>query len=30
MDLMQYGQLYNEAMSGMDMLFDEMKYSLKN
>lgn len=30
MDLMQYGQLYNEAMAGMDTLFDDMKDSLKN
>ena len=30
MDLVQYGQLYNEAMMGMDTLFDHMKDSLKN
>lgn len=30
MDLMQYGQLYNEAMMGMDTLFEDMKDSLKN
>ena len=30
MDLMQYGQLYNEAMIGMDTLFEDMKDSLKN
>lgn len=30
MDLVQYGQLYNEAMAGMDTLFDDMKDSLKN
>ena len=30
MDLMQYGQLYNEAMMGMDTLFEDMRDSLKN
>lgn len=30
MDLVQYGQLYNEAMTGMDTLFDDMKDSMKN
>lgn len=30
MDLMQYGQLYNEAMIGMDTLFEDMRNSLKN
>lgn len=30
MDLVQYGQLYNEAMMGMDTLFDDMKESMKN
>lgn len=30
MDLVMYGQLYNDAMSGMDMFFDDMKYSMKN
>lgn len=30
MDLIQYGQYYNEAMSGMDTLFDDMKLSMKN
>ena len=30
MDLVQYGQYYNDAMSGMDSMFDDMKDSLKN
>ena len=30
MDVVLYGQLYNEAMMGMDTLFDDMKDSLKN
>lgn len=30
MDLVQYGQYYNDAMSGMDSMFDDMKESLKN
>ena len=30
MDLVQYGQYYNDAMSGMDTLFDDMKDSMKN
>lgn len=30
MDLVQYGQLYNEAMMGMDTLFDDMKDSMKS
>lgn len=29
MDSVQYGQLYNEAMSGMDTLFEDMQVSLK-
>lgn len=30
MDVVLYGQLYNEAMMGMDTLFEDMKDSLKN
>ena len=30
MDVVLYGQLYNEAMAGMDSLFDDMRDSLKN
>lgn len=30
MDLIQYGQLYNDAMAGMDTLFDDMKDSMKS
>ena len=30
MDAVLYGQLYNEAMMGMDTLFEDMKDSLKN
>ncbi len=30
MDVVLYGQLYNEAMAGMDSLFDDMRGSLKN
>ena len=30
MDLIQYGQLYNDAMAGMDTLFDDMKGSMKS
>ncbi len=30
MDLIQYGQYYNDAMSGMDSMFDDMKESMKN
>lgn len=30
MDLIQYGQLYNDAMNGMDTLFDDMKDSMKS
>ncbi len=30
MDAVLYGQLYNDAMSGMDSLFDDMKDSMKN
>ena len=30
MDLIQYGQLYNEAMLGMDTLFEDMKEALKS
>ena len=30
MDLIQYGQLYNDAMAGMDTLFDDMKESMKS
>lgn len=30
MDLVLYGQLYNEAMMGMDTLFEDMKGSLAN
>ena len=30
MDLIQYGQYYNDAMTGMDSMFDEMKESMKN
>lgn len=30
MDLVQYGQYYNDAMSGMDTLFDDMKDSMKS
>lgn len=29
MDSVQYGQLYNEAMGGMDTLFEDMQASLK-
>ena len=29
MDLILYGQLYNDAMSGMDTLFEHMKESMK-
>lgn len=29
MDLILYGQLYNDAMSGMDTLFEDMKESMK-
>ena len=30
MDLIQYGQLYNDAMAGMDTLFEDMKESMKH
>ena len=30
MDVVLYGQLYNEAMVGMDTMFDDMRDSLKN
>ena len=30
MDVMLYGQLYNEAMMGMDSFFEEMKDSMAN
>ena len=30
MDLVQYGQYYNDAMAGMDALFEDMKDSMKN
>ena len=30
MDLIQYGQYYNDAMTGMDSMFDDMKESMKN
>ena len=30
MDLIQYGQLYNDAMAGMDTLFEDMKASMKH
>ena len=30
MDLVQYGQFYNEAMMGMDTLFEDMKEALKS
>lgn len=30
MDLVQYGQYYNDAMSGMDSMFDDMKESMKH
>ena len=30
MDLIQYGQYYNDAMTGMDTMFDDMKDSMKN
>ena len=30
MDLIQYGQLYNDAMEGMDTLFEDMKASMKH
>ena len=30
MDLMQYGQYYNEAMAGMDTMFEDMKDSMKH
>ena len=30
MDLIQYGQLYNEAMLGMNTLFEDMKEALKS
>lgn len=30
MDLIQYGQLYNDAMAGMDTLFEDMKDSMKH
>ena len=30
MDLVQYGQYYNDAMLGMDNMFDDMRDSLKN
>lgn len=30
MDLVQYGKLYNEAMTGIDQIFEDMKGSLKN
>lgn len=29
MDLIQYGQYYNDAMSGMDSMFEDMKESMK-
>lgn len=30
MDLVQYGEFYNEAMMGMDSLFEDMKDALKS
>ena len=30
MDLIQYGQYYNDAMTGMDTMFEDMKDSMKN
>lgn len=30
MDLVQYGQFYNDAMAGMDAVFEDMKGSLKS
>ena len=30
MDLIQYGQYYNDAMTGMDTMFDDMKDSMKH
>lgn len=30
MDLIQYGQYYNDAMSGMDSMFEDMKESMKH
>ena len=30
MDLIQYGQYYNDAMTGMDSMFDDMKENVKD